>query len=197
MANTEEFTRVDRDGARVWITGALDMIARDGVQALRIERLAREIGISKGSFYWFFHDLKALKNQALIYWRDVLNAPVFEDIRRIDAPLEKRLHQLVDLVLTKRLGRYDGAIRSWALVDPIARQFVENVDRERMIFMEELFLRDAAWDQTAQLRAHLFYRSFIAESYVRCYPPKSSRTDFIKSVTAHLANPCVDRRDTT
>lgn len=112
MAAAKRLSRTDRDGARIWITGALDMIARDGVQALRVEPLARQINVSKGSFYWFFRDLDALKTEALVYWLDVLNAPVFEAIRGLDAPLGDRLARLIGLVMSERLGRYDAAIRS-------------------------------------------------------------------------------------
>lgn len=187
MAAAKRLSRTDRDGARIWITGALDMIARDGVQALRVEPLARQINVSKGSFYWFFRDLDALKTEALVYWLDVLNAPVFEAIRGLDAPLGDRLARLIGLVMSERLGRYDAAIRSWALVDQVARKFVEEVDAVRMAFMEEIFVRDAKDGSRARLRAHLFYRALIAESYVRSYPTGSNRADFMKDMTTHLA----------
>ncbi len=185
---TDAQPRFDRDGAHIWVTGALDVIARDGVQALRIERLARHVGVSKGSFYWFFPDLDALKMQALLYWRDTLNAPVFEAVRAEDGPLNTRLMLLIKLVSSGRLGRYDGAIRSWALVDPRARAFVRQVDRERMAFMEEIFTTGSGDPCTATLRAHVFYRSFIAESYVRTYPDGADSSEFMSDVASFLAH---------
>lgn len=56
-----------------------------------------------------------------------------------------------------------------------------------MAFMEEIFVRDAKDGSRARLRAHLFYRALIAESYVRSYPTGSNRADFMKDMTTHLA----------
>lgn len=187
MTGTKAVTRSDRDGARIWVVGALDMIAASGVQSVRIEPLAREVGVSKGSFYWFFRDLDDLKQQALIYWRDALNAPVFAEIRAFDAPLPDRLSYLVDRVLSGRLGRYDGAIRGWALVDKRTLSFVQEVDKTRLGFLEEVFASASPVPAENRMRAHLFYRAFIAESYVRAYPGAHSRADFLRDVAAFLS----------
>ncbi len=40
----------------------------EGVQDVRIERLARDLGIAKAGSYWHFRDRKALLPSILDYW---------------------------------------------------------------------------------------------------------------------------------
>ena len=51
-----------------WAAAALDAIARGGLAAVRVETLARELKVTKGSFYWHFTNRKALLNTALELW---------------------------------------------------------------------------------------------------------------------------------
>ena len=54
--------------AQDWIRAAQRLIAREGVAAVAVEPLARELGITKGSFYWHFASRDALIHAALKAW---------------------------------------------------------------------------------------------------------------------------------
>lgn len=56
-----------------WEQSALELIAEKGVAGLRVEPLARRLGITKGSFYWHFSDRSDLLQGALKRW-DTLDA---------------------------------------------------------------------------------------------------------------------------
>ncbi|MCE8005591.1 TetR/AcrR family transcriptional regulator [Aestuariivita sp.] len=179
-------SRGDRDGAQIWVLGALNTIARDGVDAVRVERLAREIGVSKGSFYWFFASIDDLLARSLDHWKTHLNDAVFAQIRNLDGPVMDRMCRLIDTVFQSRLGRYDAAIRAWAMKDPRVQTVVGTVDRERLSFLVEIFSESGMSDQTARNRAHLFYRALIAESYLGAYPGASVRDAYLKELLAEL-----------
>ena len=49
---------------------ALDTLHREGIQGVRIEKIARELGVTKGSFYWHFNDLGDLQQSILEFWCD-------------------------------------------------------------------------------------------------------------------------------
>ena len=51
-----------------WGEAALDAIAANGVAELSIESLARELGVTKGSFYWHFPNRSALIKAAVSLW---------------------------------------------------------------------------------------------------------------------------------
>ena len=53
-----------------WVRAALALIAREGVAAVAVEPLARELGVTKGSFYWHFANRDALIEAALQAWEE-------------------------------------------------------------------------------------------------------------------------------
>ena len=40
-----------------WLQAGYTLIAEDGLQALKIDRLCAGLGVTKGSFYWHFPDM--------------------------------------------------------------------------------------------------------------------------------------------
>lgn len=176
----------DRDGALVWIRGALDIIARDGVKAVKIEKLAREIGVSKGSFYWFFLDLDDLLTRSLDHWRHDYNNAIFDQIRCAEGDIETRLNLLLDTVFRRELGRYDAAIRAWALQDVRAHNCMAEVDSERVELLIAMFADGRSPDAEDELRAHMFYRALIAESYISTYPTGLNRLTYMRALVTRL-----------
>ena len=55
-------TQLDRKG---WIEAAIDVLADQGVEGMRVEVLAKSFGVTKGSFYWHFKDRQDLFNAVL------------------------------------------------------------------------------------------------------------------------------------
>ena len=51
-----------------WLAQSLEVLAAEGVQGVRVERLARDLGIAKAGFYWHFRDRRDLMQSLLDYW---------------------------------------------------------------------------------------------------------------------------------
>src|SRR3954466_3815006 len=51
-----------------WEQAALDALERGGLAAVAVEPLARELGVTKGSFYWHFDNRQELIDAALALW---------------------------------------------------------------------------------------------------------------------------------
>ena len=45
--------RLSREG---WLARALEVLGKKGAGQLAVESLARQLGVTKGSFYWHFRD---------------------------------------------------------------------------------------------------------------------------------------------
>jgi len=76
--------------AEDWQEAALNVIAHNGVAGVAVEPLARELGVTKGSFYWHFSNRMDLVKQALMRWRSNDKKIVEEEILPIKNP-KKRL----------------------------------------------------------------------------------------------------------
>jgi AcrR family transcriptional regulator len=55
-------------GREDWIAAGLDVLEAEGWQALRVQPVARRLGVSKGSFYWHFDDRNDWCDAVLAYW---------------------------------------------------------------------------------------------------------------------------------
>jgi AcrR family transcriptional regulator len=53
-----------------WVQAALLRLCDQGIDAVRVEVLARDLGVSKGSFYWHFSDRAALLEAVLTLWEN-------------------------------------------------------------------------------------------------------------------------------
>ena len=53
-----------------WIVAAIEALRSGGIDAVRIEVLARQLGVSRGSFYWHFEDRAELLATILARWEE-------------------------------------------------------------------------------------------------------------------------------
>ena len=53
-----------------WLRAAETRLAQHGIESVRVEVLARDLGVSKGSFYWHFRDRNELLDKLLGRWED-------------------------------------------------------------------------------------------------------------------------------
>jgi AcrR family transcriptional regulator len=51
-----------------WLDAALEVLATDGVHAIRVMSLARTLNISKSGFYWHFKNRDDLLEEIKYYW---------------------------------------------------------------------------------------------------------------------------------
>ncbi len=155
-----------------WIKAAFRALSTGGVQAIRAEAIARELKTTKGSFYWHFRDVAALKEAMLETWcqratEDIINA---NQQPGIDA--QERLRGLIMLVTDTRSVAYGGiraeaAIREWARYDEKVAQTARLVDERRLEYLASI-AGDLGYDASAAtVMAQLLYGSLIGLEYLQ------------------------------
>jgi AcrR family transcriptional regulator len=160
---------LDRDA---WITGAIAILAEHGPERLRVEVLAKRLGVTKGSFYWHFKDRRDLQDAVLEYWKDGR----IRDIRKqTQAPPGSEAEALLHTIEVYSSARnrkgiaIEAAVRDWARRDPQAVAVVEEVDAERLRCAFRLFLACGhRATQEAQARSLLLYAYVFGVSLMRC-----------------------------
>jgi AcrR family transcriptional regulator len=151
-------TRFDRDA---WLRTAIDVLAEEGQAKLRVERIAKALGVTKGSFYHHFESREAFVHRLLAFWSETFTASVMAEVSALDAPADQRLLALMRIIEKEGLDRYDIAFRSWAAQDPAVAEEVRKVDLARYAFVRELFAEmgfDGA-DLNERLRLWLVFQS--------------------------------------
>src|SRR3954471_6018624 len=145
----------------------LEALRKGGVGGVRVERLAGDVGLTKGSFYWHFRDRRELLEALLDYWAREMTEAEFERIREVKGGLARRLAVLAEDVLEKGMGRYDPAVRGWARTDRKVAAAVGQVHRRRVRALTRLFAEAGSAAAQARARARLFYTFLLGEPQVR------------------------------
>lgn len=149
----------DQLSARDWLDQGLKTLARSGFTALKAEPLAKAMGVSRGSFYWHFADIGAFHAAVLAHWRDVAAEQVIANLEA-DSHHEHPLPLLLRRAFGGRLA-LEKAVRSWAALDPLARNAVEAIDRRRLSYIESLLRASGLSPAVAHARAQILYWAFL------------------------------------
>ncbi len=139
-----------------WLSHALDVLAAEGVQGVRIERLARDLGIAKAGFYWHFRDRNDLLQGILDYWALEFTAVVTKDTNLHEVAAERRLYGAMIRILEDDLAKYDLAIRDWAMRDDNAAETLQIVTQSRLDFAREVFSELGFRGRQLEMRTRLF-----------------------------------------
>jgi AcrR family transcriptional regulator len=150
----------DRLTRQDWLTAALGALARDGVAALRVEPLAKRLGVTKGSFYWHFADRPALLASVLAEWERRATDAVIVEVEAAGGDASARLGLLFRIAASAD-GRLDRAVRAWAANDAGAAAVQGRVDARRLAYLEMQFAALGLSAGEGAARARLAYQSVI------------------------------------
>lgn len=150
-----------RLGVDDWVRGALDLLAEEGVDGVRIEVLAKRLHVTKGSFYWHFKDRNGLLRVMLDDWRRRATLDIINRIESGDEPPQKRLQTLLHLPFrggrSKRGADVELSIRLWGRTDTDARATLAEIDKLRLRYISKLFTEVGFAKEEAETRAVLAY----------------------------------------
>src|SRR3990170_1341999 len=102
-----------------WVEEGLRVLADGGVDAVRVEALAKGLGVTKGGFYGYFADRDALLAEMLDTWERESTDDVLERVEREGGDPKRKAHRAGALTFSDdRLLPIDLAVRDWARRDP-------------------------------------------------------------------------------
>ena len=140
---------------------ALEILADHGIDGVRVEVLAKQLGVTKGSFYWHFKDRDALLNAILDTWRRQATLRIISRLDQTAQGSAGRLRQLLNLPFggprSERGADVELALRLWGRQDASAHTALAEVDALRLHYIAGL-LEDCGYAaDVAKARAVLAY----------------------------------------
>jgi AcrR family transcriptional regulator len=170
-----------------WIEAALAALAEGGPDAVRVERLAKRLGVSKGGFYWHFDDRGALIDEALDAWERSGTEDVIATVEAEPGDPRAKLRRLFELAPAAR-GSFavDLALRDVARRDRAVAKRLRRVDRRRMEFLRSLFRGFCNSEDEVEARALLAYSLFIGSYFVDSGHDRRGRRQITQLAVEHL-----------
>lgn len=149
-----------------WILAGFRALASGGAGALRVEPVSRELGTTKGSFYWHFVDLADWRAVMLAYWANAALDQIVTGLKQVPKGAA-RLHALTEIAVTGSRDPSHGgtaaepALRAWARHDPMVADAVHRVDAGRITFLADSFAHMRNDGQDGMAEGRLFYAAYL------------------------------------
>ena len=142
-----------------WVVAARKVLETRGIAEVKIDRLARQLKVTRGSFYFHFSGLKDLQDDLLGEWRRSNCAP-FQAM--VDAEVSDGVQFFSDIVHVwvdeKPFSpRLDLAIRDWARTSKALDKEVTAIDELRISLLICAFLKIGYSDKESIVRARITY----------------------------------------
>lgn len=147
--------RGSRDG---WLEAGYRALIEGGVDAVKILPLARQLNLSRTSFYWFFHDREALLAALLEGWEDRTSRPLIRAAGQYAETVAEAMLNVLSCFLSSEFdARLEFAVRSWALQNADVAARIEAADSARLSALRDMLARWGHAEMEADVRARTIY----------------------------------------
>lgn len=148
-----------RLGREDWVLAAKKALVARGIDAVKVDRLAKEIGVTRGSFYWHFKSRGELLQALLTYWGDTNTTAIRTAVENNRGNGKAQFDALLNVWIEEKdySPAFDNAVRDWARHSKTAASLLRKVDEERMGLLNDIF-RNFGYDEAESvIRARVLY----------------------------------------
>ena len=149
-----------------WIEAGFQLLSEGGIDSVRIDRISKKIGLTRGSFYWHFKSRAEFLDAMLALWHQKGTSDIIALVEQEKANPNNRLSALLNLTAKGADARYGGkftemAIRIWGKSNPKVAAAVKQIDAERIKFINKLLTEMQVEQALASFLAEIIYNAYI------------------------------------
>lgn len=170
-----------------WTARALQLLVEEGVGAIKVARLCRELGVTKGSFYWHFEDLEALKKAVADLWCTQTRTALSEMSALDDLPPLERIRIMATQLIDDRSWSVERALRDWARSDDRVAATIAESEQHVFALVQQALEQLGHEPAKARMRAGLLTYAGIGFAHGQQSLPKPT-TDDIADLVDFLAS---------
>lgn len=143
-------------GRQDWLAIGIQVLIEKGIDAVRVDPLAKLLNVTRGSFYWHFKNRDDLLAEILHEWESRNTQSVIEQIEGLNSTHSDKLLSLFEIAAEDD-DRLEKAVRVWSVNDVKAAVAIARVDRQRLDYLQSLFLQLGFSETDAKVRAQIVY----------------------------------------
>ena len=169
-----------------WVEEGLRALSGGGPDAVRIESLARALGVSKGGFYGYFEDRRALLKEVLDAWERRSTEEVIERVELEGGDAMARGRRAAALTFSDELLSIDLAVRDWSRRDPTVAERLRRVDNFRIEYLRSLLAPVCPDEEELEVRCLVAFSVAIASHLIAADHGPRSRADLTALIARRL-----------
>lgn len=148
-----------------WLTLAMETLVNDGIDLVKVQSMARTLGVARSSFYWHFESREDLLDAMLQEWLHKNTGPIIERAMRPAPDINIALIGVSECWLHTELfdPTLDVAVRLWARRSDQVRAVVLQADTMRIEALKSMFIRYGYGERDALIRARTIYFTQIGQ----------------------------------
>lgn len=152
-----------RGSQEIWLEAAYQLLLESGVDSVRILTLAKQLKLSRTSFYWFFKDRDALLEALLTLWQEKNTAALLRQAASYAQSLAEATLNIFDCWLDNAIfdNSFEHAVRSWGVQSPQVSKALEEADRIRLEAIKAMFVHHGCEPLVADVRSRALYLTQI------------------------------------
>jgi AcrR family transcriptional regulator len=165
-----------------WIDEGLRALADGGPDAVRIEALAKSLGVSKGGFYGQFADRQSLLDDMLDTWERRSTDDVLARVEREGGDARTKIRRAGELTFSSNSGlrAIDLAVRDWSRREPTVARRLRRVDNRRMDYLRSLFGTFCHDADDVEVRCMLAFSLLIGNHFIAADHDAYGRADVLE-----------------
>ena len=169
-----------------WIRAGLDALAAGGPDNVKIDVLARTLGVTRGSFYGHFGSRPAFLDAMLDDWEQRATTAVVETVERRGGDARTRLRRAGALTFGDDLLPIELAVRDWARRDRAVMERLRRVDNGRLAHLRLWFAELCDSEEEVEARAVLAFTLAIGHHLMAADHPGRTRAEALGLAAAEL-----------
>jgi AcrR family transcriptional regulator len=169
-----------------WIEEGLRALSVGGPDAVRIESLARAQGVTKGGFYGYFDDRRALLEEMLDTWERRSTDEVIERAEREGGDAMAKGRRAAALTFSDELLPIDLAVRDWSRVEPTVAERLRRVDNRRMDYLRSLLAPFCPDEDELEARCMIAFSAAIGNHFIAADHGGRTREEVLELIARRL-----------
>ena len=166
---------MERLSKKQWLDHGLLNLQESGFTSLKADKLAKSLGVSRGSFYWHFKDLADFHAGVLGRWQELKIQATIDGLEAGGDSAESKLRQLIGIASTGD-GKLEQAIRAWAFSDAQVKATVDTIDARALGYVQFCLVEMGINDETAHARARIIYSAYLGQMMIGGDWPEEERS---------------------
>jgi AcrR family transcriptional regulator len=169
-----------------WVDAGLRALAAGGPDAVRIELLAKSLGVTRGGFYGHFENRGALLEAMLDSWERAAIDEVLKQVERSGGDPRTKIRRAGALTFSETLLPIELAVRDWSRRDAAVAERLRRVDNRRMAYLRSLFATFCSDEAEIEGRSVLAFSLAIAIHFMAADHGAHDRAEAIELAVRQL-----------